>query len=75
MSSTGFVVHLHTIKSLLSFRDPNKLWAFHMSDKGFWDPKLLGELSPCILPYLANELGLDLSLHFTQQEMVIVKNR
>src|SRR6185312_17235130 len=74
MFSTGFVVHLHE-NHFLSFWNPNKLWALHMCDKSFGNPKLLVELLLCFLCDLANEFGLHLALYLTQNKMVILMHR
>ena len=75
MFSTGFVVHLHTRESILSFWNPSDLWALHMCDKSFGNPKLLGELLLCFLCDFANEFGLHLALYLTQKKMVILMHR
>ena len=45
-----------------------------MSDKSFGDTNLLGELLLCLPVELANELGLHLALHFTQEKIIILKH-
>jgi hypothetical protein len=58
-------------RSSFSFRDPTKLWALNMSDESFRNPKLFWELPPIILGELAYESCFDVSLHLTQEKMVI----
>jgi hypothetical protein len=58
-------------RSNFSFRDPTKLWNLNMSDENFGNPKLFWELVPIILGELAYESCFDVSLHLTQEKMVI----
>jgi hypothetical protein len=58
-------------RSSFSFRDPTKLWALNMSDESFGNLKLFWKLLPIILGELAYESCFDLSLHLTQEKMVI----
>jgi hypothetical protein len=58
-------------RSNFSFRDPTKLWALNMSDESFGKPKLFWQLLPTILGELAYESCFDVSLHLTQEKMVI----
>jgi hypothetical protein len=58
-------------RSSFSFREPNKLWALNMSDESFGNTKLFWKLLPIILGELAYESCFDLSLHLTQEKMVI----
>jgi hypothetical protein len=58
-------------RSNFSFRDPTKHWALNMSDESFVKPKLFWQLLPTILSELAYESCFDVSLHLTQEKMVI----
>jgi hypothetical protein len=58
-------------RSSFNFRDPTKFWALNMSDESFGNPKLFWELVPIILGELAYESCFDVSLHLTQEKMVI----
>jgi hypothetical protein len=58
-------------RSSFSFKHPTKLWALNMSDESFENPKLFWELLPIILGELAYESCFDVSLHLTQEKIVI----
>jgi hypothetical protein len=54
-----------------NFRDPTKFWVLNMNDESFVNPKLFWELVPIILGELAYESCFDVSLHLTQEKMII----
>jgi hypothetical protein len=58
-------------RSSFSFKDSTKFWVLNMSDENFRNPKLFWKLLPIILDELANESYFDMSLHLTQEKMVI----
>jgi hypothetical protein len=58
-------------RSSFNFRDPTKLCALNMSDESFGNPKLFWELLPIILSELGYESFFDVSLHLTQEKMII----
>jgi hypothetical protein len=58
-------------RSSFSFRDPIKLWALNMSDESFENPKLFWKFLPIILGEVAYKSCFDVSLHLTQEKMII----
>jgi hypothetical protein len=58
-------------RSSFNFRDPTKFWVLNMNDESFVNRKLFWELVPIILGELAYESCFDVSLHLTQEKMII----
>jgi hypothetical protein len=58
-------------RSSFSFSYLTKLWVLNMRDESFGNPKLFWYLLPIILGEVAYESCFDLSLHLTQEKIVI----